>query len=98
MPASSDACYSDASHGPNPDATHDCNWPSGWVRKLAWAGAEDKWPAAYRFLDAYEIDNSIQEALVLEIDVNGVSQEDAVATWMENNSDVWQAWIDAAVE
>lgn len=98
LPPSSEACYEDASAGPNPDATHDCGWPAGWVRKLAWAGAEDKWPAAFRLLEAYKIDNSIQEELVLEIDVNGVSQEEAVAAWMEENTEVWQGWIDAATQ
>ncbi|QIE45205.1 ABC transporter substrate-binding protein [Pseudohalocynthiibacter aestuariivivens] len=98
MPASSDACYSDPSHGPNANATHDCNWPSGWVRKLAWVGAEEKWPAAFRFLQEIQITNEIQESLVLEVDVNGVSLEDAVAAWMDDNPDVWQMWIDAALQ
>lgn len=98
MPASTPACYDDPSVGPNPNATHDCNWPSGWVRKLAWSGTEEKWPAAYRFLKEFQIDNDIQEALVLEIDANGVNEEDAVAAWMEENSDLWQGWIDAAIK
>ncbi|MDD9727708.1 ABC transporter substrate-binding protein [Roseovarius sp. SK2] len=98
LPESSDECYEDAAVGPNPDATHDCGWPTGWVRKLAWAGTEGKWPAAYRFLDTFQIDNATQEQLVLEIDVNGVSQEDAIAAWMHANQATWQGWIESATE
>ncbi|MEM9498421.1 MAG: ABC transporter substrate-binding protein [Pseudomonadota bacterium] len=96
LPQSDAACYDDAASGPNAQATHDCGWPSGWVRKIAWAGMEEKWPAAFRFLDAFEVNNDIQQTLVLEIDVNGVPQEEAISNWMANNEEVWQGWIDAA--
>lgn len=98
MPPSSAACYEDAAAGPNPDATHDCNWPSGWVRKLAWAGTEEKWPGAFRLLKAFQIDNAIQEKLVLQIDVGGLSEEEAVANWMEENPDIWRGWIADATQ
>jgi glycine betaine/proline transport system substrate-binding protein len=96
LPTSDAACYDDASSGPNPEATHDCGWPSGWVRKIAWTGAEEKWPAAFRFLDAFQVNNDIQQELVFAIDVNGVPQEEAISTWMEANEAIWQGWIDAA--
>lgn len=96
LPKSTPECYEDSSAGPNPNATHDCGWPSGWVRKLAWSGAKDKWPTAYKFLDIYEITNAIQEQLLLEIDVNGTPAEEAINGWMDENQDIWQAWINAA--
>ena len=96
LPESAPACYSDPAYGPNPDATHDCGWPSGWVRKVAWVGMEDKWPGAYRLLKTYRIDNSIQAEIMFEVDVQGTAIEDAVATWMSENKDIWQQWIDQA--
>ena len=42
------ACYTDATWGSNPDATHDCGKPFGWIKKVGWAGGEEKWPAPTR--------------------------------------------------
>jgi glycine betaine/proline transport system substrate-binding protein len=96
LPPSTPECYEDASAGPNPAATHDCGWPAGWVRKLAWAGAEDKWPTAFKLLGEYQINNAIQQELLLEIDVNNVPAEEAIEAWMDENPDIWQSWITAA--
>ncbi|QKP76956.1 ABC transporter substrate-binding protein [Methyloligella sp. GL2] len=93
LPKSEPACYDDPKWGPNPDATHDCGWPQGWVRKLGWAGTEKKWPRAYRFLEAYKIDNKLQEDLLLKIDFEGEDLDKAVAEWMDANPDVWKAWV-----
>ena len=38
--------------GPNPDALYDCGNPAkGYMKKAAWEGMEDKWPAAYAVLE-----------------------------------------------
>ena len=96
LPKSEPACYDDPSWGPNPDAVKDCGWPSGWVRKLGWAGMEDKWPGAFAFLKNYQVTNAIQEQLMMEIDVNGTPADQAIAAWMDAHPDVWQAWITGA--
>lgn len=96
LPESTPECYEDPSWGPNPDATHDCGWPAGWVRKVAWKGMQDTWPGAYEFLNAYRIDNDIQGKLMYEVDVNEKSAEDAVAEWMAANEGTWRQWIDQA--
>lgn len=93
LPESAPECYEDPSWGSNSGKTHDCGWPAGWVRKVAWAGMEDKWPTAHRFLRIYEIDNDIQAKLMYQIDVEDVSLEEAVESWMADNRDTWQGWI-----
>lgn len=98
LPKSTSACYKDASSGPNPDATHDCGWPAGWVRKLAWSGTKNKWPAAFKFLSEYKISNKIQQQLLLAIDVDGIPAKDAISKWMDSNTATWQAWIDTAMK
>ena len=46
-----EGCKEDASKGPNPDATYDCGNPAdGYLKKAAWDGMKDKWPAAYKTL------------------------------------------------
>jgi len=97
LPESAPECYEDPSWGINPNMTHDCGWPTGWVRKVAWSGMEDKWPAAHRFLQAYQIDNAVQEKLMFAIDVEDASLEEAVADWMSRNEDTWRTWISTAL-
>jgi len=96
LPESTDACYDDPSWGSNPDAVKDCGWPTGWVRKLAWSGTKETWPDAYAFLDAYQVTNEIQEALMMQIDVDGIPEDEAISAWMDANSDIWQRWISDA--
>jgi len=45
-------CNEDPALGPNPDATYDCaNPPNGYLKKAAWDGMEEKWPAAFAVLE-----------------------------------------------
>jgi len=96
LPPSTPECYTDPKVGPNPNATHDCGWPDGWVKKLAWSGMKDKWPKAYRMLKNFQIDTDTQNKIAAQIDLKGVPIEKAVATWMDANPKVWHHWIDAA--
>lgn len=96
LPPSTDACYTDPKVGVNPDATHDCGWPNGWVRKLGWIGLQDKWPGAYRLLKAFTITTEMQDEIALDIDINNMPIDQAIDKWMKANPSVWQGWIAAA--
>ncbi len=96
LPAYEDGCESDPAWGINPDKTHDCGVFKPETMKIAWVGFEDKWPAAYDFLEAYKMDNASQETMMLKIDGQG---EDVVAVtkeWIDANESVWSPWIAAA--
>ena len=54
LPAYEAGCYDDASVGLNPNATFDCDWERGYIKKLAWKGMKDKWPAAHELLSSLE--------------------------------------------
>ena len=57
---------------------------------------KEKYPHAFKFLDAYTLNNDIENLGMLEIDVNGKKLEAWVDEWIASNESVWQAWIDAA--
>lgn len=92
FPPYSAECYDDPSVGINPDMAYDCGKPSGLVRKAGWAGGEAVWPCAYQAIRAFRMDNATMGELVAEVDLEGVSVDDAVNAWMDANEATWQSW------
>jgi len=67
------------------------------VEKVVWSGFADKWPAGYEILKSLQVTSSAQEQMMAAILEDGQPLEEVVAAWVEANPDVWQPWIDAAV-
>jgi glycine betaine/proline transport system substrate-binding protein len=93
FPEYEDACYADPAWGSNPDATHDCGKPHGWIKKVGWAGGEEKWPGAYEAIRKFRIDNKTMGELIAEVDLEGKKVEDVVAGWMKEHEPDWRAWV-----
>jgi glycine betaine/proline transport system substrate-binding protein len=89
-------CDEDPKVGVFPDTVSDCGWPSGWVRKFAWPGLQEKWPTAHNFLKVYQISNNIQQPLMKDIDVDKKNIETVVNKWLDDNESVWKGWIETA--
>jgi glycine betaine/proline transport system substrate-binding protein len=66
------------------------------VDKIVWSGFSKKWPAAYAFLKAFEMDADAQLNLMGEMSSKGVDVDKATKAWVESNEKVWGAWIAAA--
>ncbi|WP_323782708.1 ABC transporter substrate-binding protein [Leisingera sp.] len=96
LPAYDPACQTDPSWGPNPDATGDCGVEAPGTIKVAWSGFEEKWPAAWEFLDRFTMETSQQEIMMKAIDQDGQPIDEVVATWIADNSATWQPWVNAA--
>ncbi len=96
LPAYEDGCYEDASVGMNPNATYDCDWQRGYIKKMAWKGMADKWPAAAKLLENYTLTNADQIPMMNAIDQDGEKLEEVVAAWVADNEATWKAWVDAA--
>ncbi|WP_422050765.1 ABC transporter substrate-binding protein [Shimia sp.] len=96
LPPFEAGCEDDPSVGVNPNATFDCDFQRGDVRKVAWAGMADKWPGAHALLSALEISNEQQIELINMVDQQGKSVDEAVAHWLAENEASWTSWIDAA--
>ncbi len=67
------------------------------IMKIAWPGMRDEWPAAARFLEGFTLANGPQEIMMDLIDNQ---QQDLIAVtnrWLDDNTDVWQPMVDAAM-
>ena len=58
---------------------------------------KDKWPVAYKFIAAYQLNNGIQEYLMARIDRDGEDVVKATREWVEANQDYWQPIVDKAM-
>jgi len=87
-------CDTDPSLGPNPDATYDCaNPPNGYLKKAAWEGMEEKWPAAFETLTNISFTNPQIAEMAKLVDVDEYEPEEAATVWLEKNPDVWAEWV-----
>ncbi len=98
LPAFEPGCHDDPAVGVNPDATWDCDWERGYIKKMAWKGMQDKWPAAYKMLQAYTLKNEDQIPMMNAIDQDGGKLETVVADWVAANEATWKPWVDAATQ
>ena len=67
------------------------------VFKIGWPGMGDKWPVAYKFITAFQLNNQIQEYLMGRIDRDGENAVKATRQWVEENQDYWQPVVDKAM-
>ena len=92
FPEYEDACYNDAAWGVNPDKAYDCGKPYGWIKKMAWAEGEKKWPCAYQVVRNYQMDAKTLGALVGEVDLDAKPVEEVAKAWIDANETTWKAW------
>ncbi len=96
LPPYQAGCHDDASVGVNPSATWDCDWERGYIKKMAWIGLKDKWPAAHAILSAYTLRNEDQIPMMNAIDQEGRKIEVVVQEWVNANKAIWMPWVNAA--
>jgi glycine betaine/proline transport system substrate-binding protein len=94
FPKYTDECYSDPSWGMNPDMAYDCGKPRGWIKAVGWAEGEKKWSGAYKAVRNFTIDNVTMGNLIVEVDLEGKSVDEAVAGWLGANEKTWRSWIE----
>lgn len=93
-PEYEDACYEDPKWGPNPEMTHDCGRPKGFMWKSAWAGGESKWPKAYDVWRKFELDGKTMGEMVYKSDVDGVDTQVVAEQWIADNESTWKPWLE----
>jgi glycine betaine/proline transport system substrate-binding protein len=67
------------------------------IFKVVWPGSKDKWPHAFKFLQAYQITNDVQEPLMDLIDNQGQDAGEVTKKWVDENESVWQPMVDQAM-
>jgi glycine betaine/proline transport system substrate-binding protein len=74
-----------------------CDYPEDVLFKAFSADLQTKAPEAFAFLSAMSYDNLTQETIAKAIDVDGDDPAAAAQAWVDENSAVWQPWVDAAL-
>ena len=65
---------------PIPDALYDCGNPAkGYLKKAAWDGMEEKWPAAYKTLTKISFTNPQIAEMAKFVDTDDMEPEEAAA-------------------
>jgi glycine betaine/proline transport system substrate-binding protein len=64
--------------------------------KVVWPGTKDKWPTAYRFLNAFKITNEVQEPLMDLIDNQGKDAVEVTQQWVDENESYWKPYVNEA--
>ena len=75
----------------------DCKSKGIDIVKFGWPGLKDKWPAAHRFLKAYQITNEQQGPLAMA----GRTEGKALRGRQEvggRERGVWKPWVDQATQ
>ncbi len=70
-----------------------CDYPRTDLNKIFRSGFVEEAGPAYELLDNWEWDNDDQNEVAQLIADEGLDREEAAAQWVEENPDVWRAWL-----
>jgi glycine betaine/proline transport system substrate-binding protein len=73
--------------------TYACQWPETVIYQVASAGLRDKHPTVWNILQKYSLNDEQLHALQSLVVDDGMSIEQAAKTWIEQNPEVWKAWL-----
>ena len=76
----------------------DCAGKAIEIVKYIWPGAKEKWPAAYKFLQAYQMTNDWQGPMAKSVEIEGQKVEDVAKKWVDQNEAVWKPWVEQAAK
>jgi len=93
-----EACVKAGEAGIDTRKSFNCTGSAIEISKLAWPGLKEKWPAAYRFLQSYQMTNDVQGPMAKAIETEDRKPEDVAKEWVDQNQDVWKPWVDAALQ
>jgi glycine betaine/proline transport system substrate-binding protein len=86
LPEYSEECYADP-------AAIDCDYPEDVLIKLASAQLEEKAPDVWTFLNNFTITTEDQLSMLPAAEIEGEDIEVVAARWIDENRDVWEAWL-----
>lgn len=88
-------CENDPLWGPNPKATGDCGEPhSLWLKKAAWKGLPQAYPAAWSILEKINFTNRQIAKAIHWVEIEGKTTEEAAKLWQNEFADVVNKWLD----
>jgi glycine betaine/proline transport system substrate-binding protein len=92
LPEITDECTQSA-EGQGEDGKYACAYPPDELYKAISAKLETKNPAAFEFLQKFELTDEDQNTITASKNVDGLSIEEAAQKWVDENEATWQAWL-----
>ena len=89
LPEVTEECNAAAASG---DGTYNCDYPPDVLYKAASAGLEEKNPAAFAFIQKFQLTTEQQNEIAALVDSEGMTAADAAAQWIDENPDVVATW------
>jgi len=94
FPEYGEGCREDPSWGLNPDKPYDCGNPKdGYLKIGVWKGVPDKWPGAYKIIQAINFSNLDIAVMAKLADVDGMEPQEAADKWLGENEAKWRGWL-----
>ncbi len=90
LPAYTDECGASAAAG---DGGVDCDYPEDVIFKAASAQLEEKAPEVFEFLQAFTITTEDQLEMLPPVEIDGDDPVAVAQKWVDDNEDVWRAWL-----
>jgi glycine betaine/proline transport system substrate-binding protein len=85
LPPYTDECFE--------SGRYDCDYAEDRLYNISRAGFKEDFPEAYAFFQKLNLSSEAQQQMLLDVDVNKLSVEDAVRKWMAANEDTWRPWL-----
>jgi ABC-type proline/glycine betaine transport system substrate-binding protein len=70
-----------------------CGWATDVTFHIARKGLKEDAPDAYALLENLHMSNDQQAPMIYDVDVTGMSVEEAVRKWMASNESTWRAML-----
>ncbi|MBI2239069.1 MAG: ABC transporter substrate-binding protein [Actinobacteria bacterium] len=74
---------------------YDCDYADDILYKALSAGLQEKAPEAYGVLSNMSYTNDDQNGIAFQVDSEGMDIAEAAQAWVDEHTDVWQAWLPA---
>lgn len=75
----------------------DCDYPAEPLVKIASSRLREMWPDALAMVQAFELESTVTEDLLLVMQETGVSARQAACQWLEGNPNAWKQAVEAAL-
>jgi glycine betaine/proline transport system substrate-binding protein len=72
---------------------YNCDYPPDILYKAGSAGLEEKNPAAFSFLQKFQLTTEQQNEIAALVDSDGMAVADAAQQWVDENPDVVSSWL-----
>jgi glycine betaine/proline transport system substrate-binding protein len=95
LPPYTDECGAIAAEDPDAAVGYGCDYAEDVLYKAFSAELETKDPAAFAFLSSFNWTDVDQNQVALQIQ-EGTDPSEAAQSWIDANTDVWQAWLPTA--